>query len=1173
MNGTKNLENQDVTVLIVDDDADLVRGTVLVLQKAGFKTLSAGGGVEALGLLADKSPADLPDIVLLDWGMPGMDGLEVCRCIKADPRFATTVVVMTSGTFTSPAQQRQGLSTGADGFISRPVASVDLLARMAAFADVARLTRQLRAKNAELESAIAGLRERRLAELNLLEDAVAERKRGGASLATLRENEEIFSRFMENSPIYVFFLDCNSRMLRLSRNFETLVGESLAEQLGKSMDELFPSDLARKLVEDDKRVFAEGRTITAEEEFNGRRYSTTKFPIFVDGEPRYLAGYAIDITEQAAAAKKLADSEALYRSVVSAIGEGLTLQDENAAILEFNEAATTILGLTADQLRGKTSFDPLWRAVHEDGTPFPGETHPVPVALKTGLPQTDVMMGIHKPDGTLAWIAVNALPLFRKGEAKPYRVVATMHDMTERKRAEAELRASERRLRDTLDQLMEGCLILDFNWTCLYANGALARHGRQQVANLIGRNWLDIYPGFGNSEVFAGYQRVMKERMPLKFESRFRFDNGETAWFEIHITPVSQGIFVMTHEITEQKGAAQRDAALLELEMAAGTLEEKALLQMGLDSLEKLTQSRIGFLHFVNEGQDEISLITWTTDTMASCHVSYDSHYPVSSAGVWADSIREKRPVIVNDYAAAPNKKGLPEGHAHLQRFVSVPVLQGGLVRMIVGVGNATRNYDQKDVDTISRFSSEMYRVVTGRRAERLSADTAEQYRSIMENSADAIITTDAAGIIIRWNPAATRVFGYAEAEALGQSMDFIAPERYRAEYQAGLERLRQGQQSRLKGQVAEYHGLRQDGAEFPLEISLNAGQTSTGLFITVSIRDISARKLAEAALNTAEAKFRGIVEQTMVGVYILDGEKIIYANPRAAEIFCLASEKITDVPLLPLIAEADRELMAMAIESIDMAEAEVARVEYAVKRDDGIEVIVGTELRRVELDGKLVKIGVLQDVTSRVRSERQMRDYTARLERAVLGTVDAVARMMDMRDPYTAGHERRVGELAALIAAEMGLSENVQQGLRIAGGVHDVGKITVPAEILGKPGKISAVEFEIIKTHAEQGYEVLKGVDFPWPVAEVARQHHERVDGSGYPRGLKGDQIILEARILAVADVVEAMATHRPYRPAQGIAKALDEITRGAGTAFDPPVVDACLKLFREKGYQFPDI
>jgi HD-GYP domain-containing protein (c-di-GMP phosphodiesterase class II) len=161
------------------------------------------------------------------------------------------------------------------------------------------------------------------------------------------------------------------------------------------------------------------------------------------------------------------------------------------------------------------------------------------------------------------------------------------------------------------------------------------------------------------------------------------------------------------------------------------------------------------------------------------------------------------------------------------------------------------------------------------------------------------------------------------------------------------------------------------------------------------------------------------------------------------------------------------------------------------------------------------------------------------------------------------------VAEIAVAIGAELGLDERQQEGLRVAGHLHDIGKITIPAEILSKPGKLSAIEFHLIQGHAQASYDVLKGVEFPWPVAEVALQHHERMDGSGYPQGLKGVAILLEARIMAVADVVEAMSSHRPYRPGLGIDKALAEIERGRGSAYDPAVADACLRLFRERRYR----
>ncbi len=177
---------------------------------------------------------------------------------------------------------------------------------------------------------------------------------------------------------------------------------------------------------------------------------------------------------------------------------------------------------------------------------------------------------------------------------------------------------------------------------------------------------------------------------------------------------------------------------------------------------------------------------------------------------------------------------------------------------------------------------------------------------------------------------------------------------------------------------------------------------------------------------------------------------------------------------------------------------------------------------------------------------------------------------VVEMRDPYTAGHQRRVADLARSIASEMGLSKDQIDGIRTAGLIHDIGKISVPAEILSRPEKLTNLAFELIKTHAQSGYDILKDIEFPWPIARIVHEHHERMDGSGYPNGLTGDEIFLESRILAVADVVEAIASHRPYRPALGIEKALEEISQNRDILYDPEVVDACLRLFEEKGFKW---
>jgi PAS domain S-box-containing protein len=219
--------------------------------------------------------------------------------------------------------------------------------------------------------------------------------------------------------------------------------------------------------------------------------------------------------------------------------------------------------------------------------------------------------------------------------------------------------------------------------------------------------------------------------------------------------------------------------------------------------------------------------------------------------------------------------------------------------------------------------------------------------------------------------------------------------------------------------------------------------------------------------------------------------------------------------------------------------------------------------------DGRLVGlIHVVRDITERKQAEKHLQDTLNSLRKAVGVTIQTMVSAVEARDPYTAGHQTRSANLARAIATEMGLPQEKIDGIRMAGSIHDIGKLSIPAEILSKPTRLSEIEFSLIKEHARQGFEILKGVESPWPLAEMVYQHHERMDGSGYPRHLRGDDILPESRIIAVADVVEAIASHRPYRPALGIDAAMEEISKNRDTFYDPEVVDACLRVFREKGY-----
>ena len=226
-------------------------------------------------------------------------------------------------------------------------------------------------------------------------------------------------------------------------------------------------------------------------------------------------------------------------------------------------------------------------------------------------------------------------------------------------------------------------------------------------------------------------------------------------------------------------------------------------------------------------------------------------------------------------------------------------------------------------------------------------------------------------------------------------------------------------------------------------------------------------------------------------------------------------------------------------------------------------------EKRTAELlqSNKLLKI----EIDNGKRMQLELQHSFENLKKVMDSTVQAITLTIEKRDPYTSGHQQRVADLSRVIAREIGLSENEIEGIYIAAAIHDIGKISLPAEILSKPVPLSDIEISLIQAHSQTGYDILKGIKFPWPIAEIVLQHHERLDGSGYPRGLAGDDILMAARIIGVADVVETMASHRPYRPSMGIDKALEEVTQNKGVLYESLVVDACLKIFNTEGFQLP--
>lgn len=318
---------------------------------------------------------------------------------------------------------------------------------------------------------------------------------------------------------------------------------------------------------------------------------------------------------------------------------------------------------------------------------------------------------------------------------------------------------------------------------------------------------------------------------------------------------------------------------------------------------------------------------------------------------------------------------------------------------------------------------------------------------------------------------------------------------------------------------------------------------------------EIDNRRQAQKALHMSEMNFRNMIKNNADGILIFDKNSIVrFMNPAAENIFGIREEQLVGQTFDHLVVPG-------------------RPIELDLISGDGSSTTAEMRVMQTEWEGETAYLASLRDITERKLMQLELQDNLDDLKQAVNGTIKAIASTVEMRDPYTSGHQQRVAILARAIAKEINISSDQAEGVFMASAIHDIGKISLPAEILSKPVKLSDIEVQMIQSHSQVGYDILKGIDFPWPIADIVLQHHERMDGSGYPHKLAGDEILLEARILGVADVVETMASHRPYRPSIGLDKALEEIVQNKTVLYDPQVVDACVKLFTAKGFELPNL
>jgi len=330
------------------------------------------------------------------------------------------------------------------------------------------------------------------------------------------------------------------------------------------------------------------------------------------------------------------------------------------------------------------------------------------------------------------------------------------------------------------------------------------------------------------------------------------------------------------------------------------------------------------------------------------------------------------------------------------------------------------------------------------------------------------------------------------------------------------------------------------------------------------------------AALRQSEEKYREIIENMQEGYHEVDIKgNFTFFNESMCKIMGYEREELLGMNNRQYADEENTRKVYQVYNRVYQTGESAKNFEWQIIRKDGDRRDIDVSISLIkDTDGHPTGFrGIVRDITDRKRAEEKLKNTLESLRKAVNTTIQVMVSAVETRDPYTAGHQMRSTDLARAIAVEMGIQQEKIDGICMAGSIHDIGKLSIPAEILSKPTELSEIEYLLIKEHSLRGYEILKDVESPWPLAEIVLQHHERLDGSGYPRGLKGEEILMEARILAVADVVESMASHRPYRAGLGIDTSLEEIEKNRGILYDEAVVDTCLRLFREKGFQLAGI
>lgn len=870
------------------------------------------------------------------------------------------------------------------------------------------------------------------------------------------------------------------------------------------------------------------------------------------------------VNELEAETNALHESERRYQQLVSTIPDVIFV----LSLPEFNVTfiapeAERLIGVPGEEVLGDAS---RWVVlVHEDDRSQVMQKLTEAVANKQGL--NSVFRMYHRRGG-FRWIEVHAsLVVDDRGE--PKEMLGVLTDITERKRAEEKLVESERSLA-TLFTNLPGMAYRCRNtsdWTMAFVSDgveAVTGYTREEIVGNALISYNDVIDPKDRRRVWDEVQQAIKEGRQFSLSYRIKHKDGQQRWVwerGVGVPGEDKGEWWVEGFITDITSRKHAEEQLIDSEHRYRNLFE--MMEDGM-AVHELVFDERGIpvdYRFVEVNPAFERLTGLMADDVVGRTVKE------VQPGIEQQWIDESIDVVVN---------GEPK------RFERFDKTQGRYFD-VVAFKNATNQFVALYTDVTTQHQNE---------------ETIRNLARFPEENPSPVLRINSDGVLLYANPAADlmrRRWGLQEGKPLPVDM---------------LEKIHSAQQG-------DNHYICDIGERwfsflirpmFDSDYINIYGREVTNEYLAqqelVSLNRIQ-QTMSEANRTLVHARSEQVLLESICRVFTQEGDYpaawVSVPSREENVLACIASDGM----LKQTVWLWDWQHVELEKQDHPLVHAFNSGENVIINRSGGIATQLGLERAMAETDIQNVFLlpihyqdqvyGVI-GVFSRLPTEMQAKELSLldelasdlgygvqshrtrlaheegiqRLHGAMMHTIEAVSIALEKRDPYTAGHQKRVAMLSTAIAREMGFTEDRIEGIRLGSMVHDIGKISVPAEILNRPGKLTRDELGIIKAHPEAGFDILQGVNFPWPIAQMIIQHHERMDGTGYPHGLKGDEIEPEARILAVADVVEAITSHRPYRPSLGLRNALEEIERGRGTAYDPQVVDACLTLFMEKGFEW---